>query len=259
MQEDPKSLSQARYSRFAEGYVRSETHAKGHDLDRLIAIAKPQNDWIALDVATGGGHTALAFAPYVARAVATDLTEAMLAAAEAHLSERGVINVEFQRADAEALPFEDERFELVTCRIAAHHFPSPQRFVDEAARVLKPGGLLLIQDHVLPEDEAAARAVDDFERLRDPSHVRACSEPEWREMIASAGLEVEHAERVVKRHEFAAWAERQGNDPATVQALVTMMDAMPPAARAWLDPQDWGSDGATFVNRHLIVAGRKPA
>ncbi len=258
MQEDLKSLSQARYSRFAAGYVQSETHAKGHELERLLALAKPQNDWTVLDVATGGGHTALAFAPLVARVVATDLTEKMLAAAEAHLSGRGVINVEFQRADAEDLPFADVSFDLVTCRIAAHHFPHPQRFVGEAARALKPSGLLLIQDHVLPEDEVTARAVDDFERLRDPSHARAFSEPEWRAMIASAGLEIEHVEWVVKRHGFRSWAERQGNDAATVRALSDMMEAMPPAARDWLDPHDWGSEGATFVNRHLIVAGRKP-
>lgn len=64
-QKDSKALSEERYTQYAEGYVTSQTHAKGSDLDRLIAIAEPQSDWVALDVATGGGHTALKFAPHV--------------------------------------------------------------------------------------------------------------------------------------------------------------------------------------------------
>ena len=63
---DSKSLSQERYSRLAERYVHSDTHAKGEDLERLFAIGAPQPNWCALDIATGGGHTALKFAPCVA-------------------------------------------------------------------------------------------------------------------------------------------------------------------------------------------------
>ena len=122
--QDSKSLSQARYTRFADGYVTSETHAKGSDLDRLIAIAQPAPHWNVLDIATGGGHTALKFAPFVAHVVASDLTPRMLASARRHIvADNGVTNVSFQEADAEALPFEPDRFDLVTCRIAPHHFP----------------------------------------------------------------------------------------------------------------------------------------
>ena len=71
---DSKSLSRKRYTRFAEGYVTSKTHAKGTELDRLVEIAQPQPDWVVLDVATGGGHTALKFAPLVAQVIATDIT-----------------------------------------------------------------------------------------------------------------------------------------------------------------------------------------
>ena len=94
--------------------------------------------WQALDIATGAGHTAAAFAPHVARVIASDLTEEMLQEAAKLAAAKGFANMETARADAEALPFEDARFDLVTCRIAAHHFPDVPTFVAEVWRVLKP-------------------------------------------------------------------------------------------------------------------------
>ena len=142
--QDSKSRSKARYSQFAQGYVTSQTHAKGDDLERLVEIAQPQSDWEMLDVATGGGHTALKFAPHVRHVWATDLTPKMLQAAEDHLRSKGTENVDIKLADAEDLPFTDGIFDLITCRIAPHHFPDCAKFVQEGARVLKPGGLLLV-------------------------------------------------------------------------------------------------------------------
>ncbi|MFL7790536.1 MAG: methyltransferase type 11, partial [Anaerolineae bacterium] len=63
---DTKTLSQERYTQYAQGYVTSKAHAQGSELERLVDIARPQPNWIVLDAATGGGHTALAFAPHVA-------------------------------------------------------------------------------------------------------------------------------------------------------------------------------------------------
>jgi ubiquinone/menaquinone biosynthesis C-methylase UbiE len=254
---DSKALSQARYSRFAQGYVTSKTHARGAELERLIEIAQPRPEWNVLDVATGGGHTALKFAPFVAQVTATDITPRMLEQAEAFITGQGIKNVTFKLADAEDLPFEDGIFDLVTCRVAAHHFPDPARFVSESARVLRSGGLLLVQDHTLPEDAEAGRYVDDFERLRDPSHNRAFRPSEWAAMLESAGFKVEHSEQVVKRHGFVAWAERQGCTPETVGQLVALMEQAPPAVRAWMQPRDWGTPQASFANDHLIIAGRK--
>ena len=251
---DSKRLSQERYTQFAEGYVTSETHARGSDLDRLLAIAQPQPLWQALDIATGGGHTALKFAPHVAHVVASDLTPRMLEKARRFIvEEKAVGNVSFRQADAEDLPFADAQFDLATCRIAPHHFPDAQRFLRECARVLNAGGMLLLQDHVLPADAEAAQLVEEFERLRDPSHNRAFSEAEWKRMFARAGFTLEYSERYVKRHEFLPWARRQGCDDAIVERLIRMLDDAPPAARAWMDPQAWGQQAATFVNRHILI------
>ena len=254
---DSKALSKARYTRFADGYVTSETHAHGSDLDRLLAIVQPQSHWQALDIATGGGHTALKFAPHVAQVIASDLTPRMLEKAKRFIvEERKVDNVSFEQADAEYLPFDSNRFDLVTCRIAPHHFPDAQRFVSECARVLKTEGVFMLQDQVLPRDVEAARFVDGFERLRDPSHNRAYNESEWRAMFARAGFTVEHSEYYRKRHDFLPWAQRQGNDDATIAKLIQMMQEAPLAARQWMDPQNWGSEDATFLNRHILMRGR---
>lgn len=254
---DSKSLSQERYGRLADGYVTSESHAKGQDLWRLVEIARPEPDWKVLDVATGGGHTALRFAPHVSQVTATDITPRMLKKAEMFVQGRGIHNVVFRRADAERLPFDDGTFDLVTCRIAPHHFPDPARFVQEGARVLKSGGLLLVQDHVLPDDRTVAQYVDSFERLRDPSHNRAYSEREWVGMYQTAGLDVEHTEELLKRHQFVAWTERQNCSEAIVAELVRLMEDASQAVVSWLQPRDFGTPGASFVNHHLIVSGRK--
>jgi len=253
-----KVLSQERYSKFAQRYVNSSTHAAGADLEKLLEIAQPQPDWLVLDIATGGGHTALKFAPYVSEVIATDLTSNMLHAAQIFIHSRSMQNVRYQVADAENLPFESGSFDLVTCRIAAHHFPDAQRFVQESARVLKPEGILLIQDHLLPENDADARYIDAFEKLRDPSHNRAFNQSEWKAMINQAGLAVERLEQVTKRHEFIPWAERQGCTPEIIARLREMLVQAPAGAAPWMRVQESGPSDTSFTNHHILIAGRKP-
>ncbi len=243
-----------RFGERADAYVRSADHDVPAELRLLVEAAAPIGSWRVLDVATGGGHTALAFAPHVATVVATDLTPAMLDAARRHLGGKEAGNVRFAVAAAEALPFPAASLDLVTCRIAPHHFDDPRRFVEEAARVLCPGGMLVTQDHMAPEDGAAAAWIDAFERTRDPSHRHAHSRTEWLGLLAAAGLAVRSAVEIEKRHDLAAWAERQDAD---VAALREMLRAAPPAVAAWLRPEGLDGAGGTFVNRHLVAAAVK--
>lgn len=260
--EDSKQKTYGQYSKVGDAYVLSQSHAKGIDLELLISIIRPEKKWVSLDVATGGGHTALALAPYVKKVIAIDMTPNMLLTAQAFVREvQGRLNVEFQLADAEALPFKDNSFDLVTCRIAAHHFPDCQQFIKESARVLKQGGLLLVQDHVLPEDVTTAEYVEQFERLRDPSHFRAYTENDWLIMFKSAGLGVEKTVHLVKRHIFVDWAKRMNVTDETLSNLVQMMKNMTSAALDWLQPfpsaMNFDSMDASFVNHHIIISGRK--
>lgn len=257
MTRNSKAQSQERFNQYAQGYVTSRTHAKGGELERLVAIADPQLAWVALDIATGGGHTALRFAPHVAHVTASDIAPNMLEAAREFIAGQGVTNVDFQLADAEQLPFEDSRFDLVTCRIAPHHFPDAARFVVEAARVLKPGALLLVQDQVAPEDHVAKCYTNTFEQLRDPSHNQVFTQVEWVAMFQAAGLTVEHTEQLVKRHDLLHWAHMQGCTPFDVEQLQVLLQVAPPLAAEWLQSEHAGTPEASFANHHLIIAGRK--
>jgi SAM-dependent methyltransferase len=219
-----KALTQELFGAAAQGYVTSPNHAKGADLQRLLELAQLRGDERVLDVATGGGHTALAFAPHVREVVASDLTPRMLEAAEAFIRSQGITNVRFERADAEALPFEDASFDIVTSRIAPHHFPKPQRFVQEVARVLRPSGLFLIDDNMTPEDDELDAFMNRFEQWRDPSHVRAYRASEWSNWAAAAGMRVEQVDSLTfKRYDFATWTAR-----------IHMPDAERDALEAWL-------------------------
>src|SRR5437667_1288121 len=144
--EQKKTQVQDYFSRTAESYVASFSHRSGDDMQRLIELGEWNPQLQALDIATGGGHTALAVAPHVAQITVTDLTPRMLEKAREFLLAQGVTNAQFQVADAEQLPFPSESFDRVTCRIAPHHFPHIAQSVKEVARVMKPGGLLLLID-----------------------------------------------------------------------------------------------------------------
>lgn len=251
-----KKLSQERFGQFAERYVQSQHHAKGADLNRLVEIADPQKTWQALDIATGGGHTALKFAPYVAHVTVTDITPRMLEKAEAFITSQ-LDNVSFKVADAEDLPFEDETFDLVTCRIAPHHFPDAAKFVREAARVLKAGGLFLLQDQLLPEDKSVADVIESFETLRDPSHHQAFPLTQWVAMFEAAELTVTHKEEVTKRQQLIKWAKVQDNSDETIAELVSIVVNGSDGVKAWMQPESWRTEDASFTHHHIIVAGRK--
>ncbi len=254
---DSKKLSEERYAKFAQGYVDSQTHSKGYDLDQFIKIANPQPNWKMLDIATGGGHTALKFSPYVKSVIASDLTENMLIAAESNIKAKGVENITFRQADAENLPFEDQQFDLVTCRIAAHHFPDAEKFIQETARVLKTGGRFLLQDHVLSEDSTVAEFAENFETIRDPSHNHAFSLYAWTQMLENAGFNIFHKEEIIKRHPFIDWVKRQGHDQDVITQLDQLLANASESIQAWLAPIDWGTPQASFVNHHILLAADK--
>ncbi len=255
--DDQKEHSRQRFSQYANNYVTSNIHSQGADLDRLLEIAAPQPDWVAVDIATGGGHTALKIAPLVRHMVVTDYAPSMLDEARTFIASQNIINVEFVPADAENLPFSDESFDLVTCRVAAHHFPDVYKFVCESARVLKHGGRLVVQDHVLPDDKKAAAYIEAFEKLRDPSHGRAYNEYEWRGMYLDAGLTVDHSELLARTAKMLTWAERQGCSPDVIERLHVMMVQAPEPVTAFYNMRCVGTDDAEFDHRYILIAGTK--
>ena len=99
-----KSLVGEKFDAAASDYAASAVHARGPSLARAVKLAAPQSDWRVLDVATGGGHTATAFALQVSHVVASDITAEMLQQAQKVAASKGLTNVETKHADAGALP-----------------------------------------------------------------------------------------------------------------------------------------------------------
>ncbi|MEA3337408.1 MAG: methyltransferase domain-containing protein [Chloroflexota bacterium] len=187
------------FGRRARMYVDSRAHTDPVVLNRLIALTQPQPDWRVLDVATGTGHTAFAFSPHVLEVVGIDITPQMLDLAEELALERAIANVRFRLANIHHLPFDDETFDgegfdLVTCRRAAHHFRDIHEALSEMVRMLKPGGLLLIDDRSVPEDSYIDSIMNRLDWLHDESHVRQYRPSEWQAMLAKAGCQVQVVE-----------------------------------------------------------------
>lgn len=206
--DEKKAHVQDYFSRTAENYVASASHRTGSDLQRLIELGEWDRHQHALDIATGGGHTALAVAPYVASITVSDLTPRMLEQARIFLLAQNVTNAEFVLADAEHLPFAESCFDRVTCRIAPHHFPNITLFVQEVARVLKPDGLFLLIDNIAPDASELDAFDNTIEKLRDSSHGRSWTLEEWQRFFAVAGLHVEHREVFRRKHEYDDWTAR---------------------------------------------------
>ena len=183
----------------AEMYRTSEAHREGPDLDLLVHWAAGART--ALDVATGGGHVANRLRDAGLEVVTCDPAPGM---------KPDVV------CRAEDLPFADGSFDLVVTRVAAHHYDDVAKAVSEMARVAS--GAVLIVDNVFMGD-----AVEEAEKLRDPSHVRNYSEAEWRSFAEAAGLVVEDVQFFEKPIEFQPWLDRCGcveDDAVRVRELL---------------------------------------
>lgn len=216
--ENVKNKVIEQFGKNAEKYVTSESHAEGEDLPILVEWLQPQRDWIALDIATGGGHVAKALSPHIEQVFATDLTKEMLANTEKHLKQF-CHNISYVIADAEKLPFLDNTFEIVTCRIAPHHFPNPRNFINEVARVLKPNGSFLMVDNVVPKESHLAEFMNTLEKLRDESHAKCLSIEEWRNLFSSSNLLEVNSRIRKKTYSFPAWVERTANDQSQIDRV----------------------------------------
>ena len=262
-----KSLVQQQFGANAANYVDSAVHAKGASLARVVELVAPQPHWRALDVATGAGHMALAFAPHVAKVTASDITPQMLAEAGKLAGSKGLVNVETATADAEALPFPDTSFDLVSCRIAPHHFANMPGFVAEVARVLKSGGTFALVDNIAPdtdttpgfpaEELAAADVVYNlFEKTRDPSHGQAISAAAWRGLVAAAGLQLRHQEIMLKAMQFNAWVRTMSVPAPKIEELKRMLANAGPCFKAFIQPDPKDGD-IGFMLRELVLIAVK--
>ena len=174
------------FTRQAEPYSAAAAIRKEEALRRIVAIANAGPEDTVLDVASGPGLLACAFAPAVRRVTGIDLTPAMLQQARCLQQAKAAENLDWVRGEAPPLPFRRGAFSIVTCRYAFHHLLDPFAVLAEMHRVCAPGGRVLVSD-VTP-DAAHAAAFNHAEKMRDPSHVQAYPAEEFVHWFERAGL-----------------------------------------------------------------------
>ena len=256
-QAQPRQLASIDYFGKRAGRYR-ESHGDQKALAQLVRMADPQGDELVLDVGAGPGHLACAFAPHVRQAVASDVTLLMLREASVVMRDRGVPNLWRVAADAQALPFSDGRFDIVTSRLAAAHFPDHQGAVREMARVCKRGGIVLVADSMGPEDKAAQAYVDELEWLRDSSHGCNRSFTEWNAAYRAAGLVVEQVYVTCGRmRSLENWMARADTPPANRHRIYTLIENAPDSLREHIDIGRDGEGNLYFTTAQIRILGRK--
>lgn len=245
-------LVERQFGAQAKAYVQSAAHASGPDLERMAAVAAALGGTArALDLGCGGGHATYAVAPHVGSVTACDLLPAMLEAVAAESAKRGLGPVETAQAPAEALPFDDGSFDLLVCRLTAHHWRGWEAGLAEARRVLRRGAPALFVDTVAPDDALADTHLQAVELLRDPSHVRDRSVAEWRDGLARAGFAVESAAVHRLTLDFASWIQRMRTPDANAAAIRAIWAAAPPEVRAHFAVE---ADGSFAIEVALVEA-----
>lgn len=229
---DQQELTVQQFGSNAEYYLASEVHSRGADLERLVDIVRRGPSVRALDLGSGAGHVAYALARGGAgRVVAYDPSSAMLRVVAEEAHRRGHAKISTLAGAAETLPFEDDCFDLVVTRYSAHHWANVPRALDECARVMAPGGRLVVIDVVAPEAPLLDTSLQVIEFLRDASHVRDYRISEWREMQRAAGFAESSVDSWKTSIDFPTWIARIGTPDARVAALHTVFSALPREAQ----------------------------
>ena len=257
---DPRDRSKEYFGRQAQAYVVSSDHQYQEDLATLLEWGEVESRHRVLDVATGGGHTAMALASRTGCIIASDLTHPMLEAARRHADEKrvdGEARILFAQCEAGALAFADGVFDRVTCRIAPHHFPDIDLFLRECRRVSAPEGRLLMIDSVVPENPALGRFMNELERRRDGSHVESYTVSHWLERLEAAGWRATRHRIFRKRHPYDEWTRRSGMSLTQARQLSDWILSQPEACHAYFQLEVEGGRVSGYTDDKWLVEARK--
>ena len=247
-------LVRAQWGAVAERYGAGWSHASGPDLAWMVEAAAPLPTDRAIDLGSGAGHAGLALAPHVARVDAIDPTPEMHAVAARLAAERGITNVFASLATADALPFPDATFDIAISRFSIHHWPDPARAFREVARVLRPGGRIVLVDLVSPEEAQLDSFLTAVELLRDATHGRSLRRSEWHVALASTGFAGDIVRAWRFRHDTEAWLASTEPAQWRADAVRRLLREAPQPIRDFFEI---APDGSSFAVDAAVVAATK--
>jgi ubiquinone/menaquinone biosynthesis C-methylase UbiE len=222
---DNLSLVQQQFRRQAEVYSTMKVVTDPRILEQMAELSGVTPQARVLDVASGPGFVAMAFAPKCRSVTGIDATDRLIARAQTEATRRGLGNISFVLGNVERMPFGSDEFDIATCRFAFHHFARPRIVLAEMARVLCPGGRMMIVDMTTSDDPAKSDYHNRIERLCDPSHARALPASEWERMFADAGLKIAHRGGRETHYDLESWMAHGGPSPERRAQIFEMMEA----------------------------------
>lgn len=225
-------------------------------LEQIHTAIKPTRLMNLLDLGCGPGIVTAAMAPEVREVVAYDLTPEMLDQARKRCQEAGLKNVRFELGKAEDLPFEKETFDGIVTRLTIHHFPDPRRVMDEAVRVTRRNGKIVVADVVSSENDEEGGLHNALETLRDPTHVRMFSSSQMLELVKSAGLRITSTVTWEMKRDYDEWI-RITNAPERVKPLHTVMVTLAKAGIHAGINLHFNGRTVAFTHRWLLITGEK--
>lgn len=237
----------------ATSYLTSTVHASGKDLQRLSEILGEAEAGSVLDIGCGAGHASYAVSAVSLEVIAYDLTPEMLEAVATTAAERGLANIKTMQGPAEALPFENCRFDWVISRFSAHHWQNISKALQEVRRVLKETGKVIFIDVAGNENPLLDTHLQAIELLRDASHVRNYSGSEWARFFSEAGFTAEILDRQRISIEFTSWIRRIRTPEHRVQAICALWREAPQEVRTYFAVQ---GDFSFELDALLIQASR---
>lgn len=233
----------------AAKYAVSAVHKNDQELAWLLSLVAPTSTDRLLDVAAGAGNTAHAFAPDCGQTVALDMTPAMAELALSIARQQGLNRMSVVLGDASKLPFPSASFDIVTNRLAAHHFSDQAAAISETRRVLRTAGKFLLVDNFSPECDQDAIDLDQLERLRDPSHYWSLKASQWVSLLRANRFRILTTrldyEAPGTRMEVEGWMERI-RTPEENRAVLRNMFKSPPAGLNEFIQVRWRGDECSF-------------
>jgi ubiquinone/menaquinone biosynthesis C-methylase UbiE len=252
---DHRDLIRDEFTRQAERFGAAAATTRT-DLTQGIVDAVPARGMV-LDLACGPGIVSAALAEKARSVVALDLTPQMLANARRRCAAAGRQNVAFVEASAGHLPFPSDSFDAVVTRLSIHHFPEPAPILEEARRVLRPGGRFVVADVVSCDDPEKSALHNAIEILRDPSHVRMLSARELSALVGGAGLVIESQDGWDQRRELEEWLAIV-DDPRRAAPLRPILRALAAGGEDAGIGLSLESGTIHFIHRWRLIIARRP-